>query len=223
MRVTLGSLWHGLGIILEPFRLHVWVISAPFWGHFGIILGSFGHDSKVTSALFWCHFGIIPGLFRYHSGVISAPFWSHFGIIPSSFGHDSKFISALFWGHFGIIPGSRRIWDHFGNIILELFWDHSSIIPALAEAVKGLDSTKPYGEGILKYNLLRGFSGFCSPRHGPGLGGTRLAKTILTNQARVRLTESGYHPLPKLGHARFGLRLCNKRVVAAQGAVCLAP
>ena len=103
------------------------------------------------SARFGGRSGVIPGSFWHVSRVILASFQSRFGIIPVSLRHHSKLISASVRGHFGIILGS--FWGH-GGIILGLFWDHSGIIPALSETVKGLDSTKPYGESFPKYNLF---------------------------------------------------------------------
>ena len=65
------------------------------------------------SATFRAHFGHISGTFRAHFGYISDTFRVHFGHISGTF-------RAHFGHHFGPHFGPRKLWSHFGLILVHI-------------------------------------------------------------------------------------------------------
>ena len=112
-------------------------------------------------------FEIVFGSLWNHFGFDLVSFGDRFGIIVGSLWDHFWIILGSFWNHFGINLGSIR--DHFG-INLGSFWIHFEVI---------LGSSGNHLGQILTGILVK-----------PG------NREIHTNRVRVRLTGSGYYPLP---------------------------
>ena len=106
--------------------------------------------------------------------IIFGSLWNHFGVDWDHFG--IKLGSC--WDHFGVSLGS--FWDQFG-IILGSIWDHCDII---------------LGSFWGQFGIILGSSGNHFGQILTGIlvkPGNREAQS---NRVRVRLTGSGYYPLP---------------------------